>query len=95
MYDVIASVQHRSNGILGCYVLDAKGERLAHKFEKQPHRWVILPNEWGATGCAYARFLLSVFRRFGRLLPWLPRHILPRLVLLSPLPMASIYFLVM
>jgi hypothetical protein len=37
MYDVIASVQRRGNGILGCYVLDAKKEKLVQKFGKQPH----------------------------------------------------------
>ena len=42
----------------------------------------------------YASFLGAVFFTvFGRDLPWLPKIILPRLVLLSPLPIVAFFFL--
>ena len=42
----------------------------------------------------YASFLGAVFFTvFGRVLPWLPKIILPRLVLLSPLPIVAFFFL--
>jgi hypothetical protein len=41
----------------------------------------------------YASFLGAIFFVvFGRVTPWLPKMILPRLVLLSPLPIVAIFF---